>query len=230
MKFYSKNTLNIFTDASLTQQKEIYFTCAGAVAIFGGSEKVKLDNVSVSKGTSNYGEIRAVLNGILLALEQRDKVDEINIFSDSAFAIYGLRDWSTMWLKKLFDRNGDMVTDTFINSSNKPVANQSIFKSIMYLMCRHNLKVNFYHVAGHTDSKGLQRSIDMFYKSNGMVVPVDIISSISRMNCYVDNLTKIILGRSDLKQAVNNQRLFTVRFPTCVSQMYHYGMLKNNKK
>lgn len=230
MNFNSSKTFNIFTDASVKQANSVFFTCAGAVAIFGSSERCKLDNISVSKGTSNYGEIRAILNGILLALEQRDKVDEINVFSDSAFSVYGLRDWSHLWLGKLFNSKGDLINDTFINSSNKPVANQCIFKNIMYLMCKHNMKVNFYHIAGHTDSKGFKRQIDMFFNSNGFVPIGDTLEIISRMNCYVDNLTKSIINKTDLASASSNQRLFSVRFPTCISQVYHYNMLKNEKR
>lgn len=230
MNFNSRETINIFTDASVKITDKDSFTCAGSVAIFGDNEKNKLDNITVSKGTSNYGEIRAVLNGILLALEQRDKVNEINIFSDSSFSICGLRDWSHMWLNRLVDKKGNIINDTFINSANRPVANQAIFKSIMNTMCKNNLKVNFYHIAGHTDVKGgIQRQIEMFSNSNGFTPNIETLEIVSRMNCYVDNLTKSILNNTDLNKAYNNKRIFTIRFPTCVSQIYHYKMLKNEK-
>lgn len=229
MNFNSRKTINVFTDASIKTSNNVSYACAGAVAIFGDNETDKLDNITVSQGTSNYGEIRAVLNGILLALEQRDKVNEINIFSDSSFSIYGLRDWSHLWLNKLVNKKGDIINDTFINSSNKPVANQSVFKNIMNIMCKNNLKVNFYHIAGHTDTRGLQRQIDMFVNSNGFNLNTDILSIISRMNCYVDNITKSILEKTNLQSVYGNQRLFYVRFPTNINQIYQYKMLKNDK-
>ena len=109
------------------------------------------------------------------------------------------------------------------------MANQSVFKNIMNIMCKNNLKVNFYHIAGHTDTRGLQRQIDMFVNSNGFNLNTDILSIISRMNCYVDNITKSILEKTNLQSVYGNQRLFYVRFPTNINQIYQYKMLKNDK-
>lgn len=231
MNFNCSTTINIFTDTSVKFKDGIYYNCAGAVAIFGDYEYKKIDSMTISKGTSNYGEIRAILNGILLALEQRDKgiITEINIFSDSSFAVYGLRDWSHIWLNKLFNKKGDILNDTFINSSKKPVANQCVFKNIMYLMCKNRLKVNFYHIAGHTDHKGLKRQKEVFGISNGFIPNDDILSIVSRMNCYIDNLTRSVLNKTELATVYENQRLFSVRFPTSINQVYQYKMLKNDK-
>ena len=85
--------LEICTDASLkTYTNGRVFTCSGAVCINTTEE-----TYTVSKdSTNNRGELLAVYLGIKLAektiYEFPNRFAAIYLYSDSQFAIYGLRD------------------------------------------------------------------------------------------------------------------------------------------
>lgn len=178
--------LNIFTDASIT--KTIYnetIGCSGAICM----ENNDICKFELSRdSTNNISEISAVKLAVELALE--NKLNEVNIWADSQWSIYGL----TVWNKKWFYNINNYILQ---NSSGEPVKNQQIFLSIMKMIISNNLKVNFYHIKGHVDSndiKSVNHAVFVFNKSNRITISRDKIYNAVIMNNMVDQKTRDILS------------------------------------
>lgn len=179
--------LNIFTDASITTT--IYnetIGCAGAIC---------MENNNIAKfqvlrdSTNNISEITAIKLAIEIALENKDKFDVVNIWSDSQWAIFGLTKWIKSWISNM---------DNFMlyNSSGDLVKNQQIFLSIINLISQNNLRVNFYHIKGHVnpnDIKSVTHAVSVFKKSNGIDISRDKIYHAVNMNNMIDKQTRDIL-------------------------------------
>lgn len=179
--------LNIFTDASIT--KTIHnetIGCPGAICF----ENKNLAKFDISRdSTNNISEITAVKLGIELALENRDKFDIVNIWSDSQWSIFGLTKWIRSW-------TNNSMNYILYNSSGEEVKNQHIFLSIIKLIVDNNLRVNFYHIKGHVDPnniKSVNHAVDVFYKSNNMRISREKIHHAIIMNNLIDNETRKIL-------------------------------------
>lgn len=179
--------LNIFTDASIT--KTIYgetIGCAGAICM----ENNNLLRYEIFRDcTNNISEISAVKLGVLLALENRDLYDKVNIWSDSQWSIFGLTKWIKSWVN-------NAVNYRLINSSGEAVKNQEIFLSIIKLIVDNNLPVNFYHIKGHVaenNIKSIDHATSVFYKSNGIRISRERIYYAVKMNNLVDNTTRKLL-------------------------------------
>ena len=85
---FNDKTLNIFTDASVYKSKNIIFGSPGYVAVIG-EQIVDERSIILTESTNNESELYAIYMAIQYALCNRDKVEVINIFSDSQFAIFG---------------------------------------------------------------------------------------------------------------------------------------------
>lgn len=192
--------LNIFTDASIiTTVYGETIGCAGAICL----ENNNMCKFEVLRDcTNNISEITAVKLAIYLALEHRDLFDEVNIWADSQWSIYGLTKWNRSWTNNTI--NGIMY-----NSSKEEVKNQEIFLIIMKLIIDNNLKVNFYHIKGHVDpsnSKSVNNAITVFNRSNNASINrKDILFAVD-MNNRVDNHTRNILKKYKNEPIVFRER------------------------
>lgn len=193
---FNDNTLNIFTDASMYNTKEENIGAPGFVAVIGNKIIAK-DAIILRESTNNESEIYAINMGIQFALANRDKVKVINLFSDSQFAVFGLREWIFKWMNNIKD-------DRIYNSSGKLVANQHIFMNIIYTILEYNLEINIYHNRGHFSKSQIREFISLFTKHNFLNDYIDYrtASSIMYYNDIVDNYTRDLL-----KQKVFPQKL-----------------------
>lgn len=179
--------LNIFTDASIiTSNRGETIGCAGAIC----AENNNLCKFEVLRDcTNNIAEITAVELAIRLALENRELFDEVNIWADSQWSIYGLTKWNRSWVR-------NMINYIMFNSSSEAVKNQHLFLGIMKLIVDNNLKVNFYHIKGHVDEKNIKsinHAVSVFNRSNNATISRDKMYSAVIMNNMVDNHTRNIL-------------------------------------
>ena len=98
---FNERTLNIFTDASIKQNKNGTFVASSAaiaVDINHIQNNYIIDSdYLVFNATNNLGELYAVYLGVLLALKYRNRYDVINIISDSQFSIFSLSRWIWNW-------------------------------------------------------------------------------------------------------------------------------------
>ncbi|KAK4517651.1 ndufs4 NADH dehydrogenase Fe-S protein subunit [Mucor velutinosus] len=82
---------------------------------------------------------RAEAQAVLTALEQTDGFyDTVEIRTDSIYVVRAVNEWCYKW-----ESNG------WVNAKGLPVANQSIFKEILYFMNNRPGHVYVKHVPGH---------------------------------------------------------------------------------
>lgn len=183
------HTLNIFTDASIRKRGYGYDGCYGAIAVDDDHIIDQIYRIS-SETTNNNAEIKGLRAGVFLALKYKNQFKIINIFSDSEISIRGIRDRIVNW--KIND-SGILVGKT------GPIANQDIYLEIVYLMLRHNLRVNFLHQKGHVTNhiNSLYNAQHVFSASNMIRGRVDLnlIRYISNWNNIVDKTSRSILLR-----------------------------------
>lgn len=188
---FNRQTLNIFTDASITKQNGITIGCPGAIAVAVVEDSLKIIDTSTSvefNSTNNNSEIKAIYKGVLLAEKYRHNFSYINLFSDSQICIFGLRKWIFDWIYA----NGSLY-----NSSGTEVSNQDVFISIIYFIFRNNLNINLFHQKGHVTNSILSKAKSVFEKSNNVNTDIELVQTISHYNDIIDKYTKKIL-ESDL--------------------------------
>lgn len=198
MPQFNSNTLNIFTDASITTMDSgEYVGCSGAVAYTGnlGYMYIVDQCYQINRhSTNNNSEMIAVIKGIELALKYRARGEftHFNLFSDSKICIYGLREWIEKWVQQ-------SPGDVLIGSQNKPVMNQAEILTAVHLILDNNLDIKLYHQKGHMDDTKLVCSLQTFKKSNNIdnFVSNDFISQINRSNDYVDTRSRGLLNDID---------------------------------
>ena len=185
--------LEICTDASLRtfQNTGRVFTCSGAVCINTSEEIYTVSQDS----TNNRGELLAVYLGIKLAhkaIQQFPNMFEsIYLYSDSQFAIFGIRDWMDSWYKSM-----DMY-DIMYGSSGKPVKNQELFKMIVTYLVINKLTINFRNQKGHINLNSqsqLAAANNQFKQANGYWLKPEEIYKISFYNDIVDKNSRRILN------------------------------------
>ena len=187
---FNEYTLNIFSDASTIKNGNEIIGAPGYVAVIGNNIVYK-DVRILRESTNNESEIYAILMAIQYALFNRDKAQVINIFSDSQFAVFGLREWIFNWMNNIRD-------DRLYNSSNKQVANQKIFMNIIYIILQYDLKVSIYHNRGHFTHNKLDEFILLFKKHNFLndYIDRDVATSIMYYNDIIDRYTRDTLNKS----------------------------------
>ena len=183
-QIFNEKTLNIFTDASMRTFKNEIIGAPGYVAVIGDT-MVYEDIRILRESTNSESELYAIYMAIQYALLNRDKVQVINIFSDSQFAIYGLREWIFNWVNNI--RN-----DRLYNSSKKEVAHQTIFMSIIYTILQYNLQISFYHNRGHFTETKIDEFRKLFRKHNFLNDDIDLNTARKIMICnnYIDGITR----------------------------------------
>lgn len=180
--------LEICCDASIkTYDNGRTFGCGGAIAIGLNQEKFTI----IPDTTNNRSELIAAYDAILLAGNILDthpnEYDDVFIYSDSKFVVYGLKVWMNGWLRR---RGEDGL---LYNYNNQPVKNQELFLMIISYLVTNNLKFKFRHQKGHVKygtEKGLNIARKVFYESNGYYPDNDLISRISLYNAIIDDHTR----------------------------------------
>lgn len=179
--------INIFTDASVI--KTIYgetIGCAGAICL----ENNNICKFEIQRdSTNNISELSAIKLAVELAIENRNN-NIINIWADSQWAIFGLTKWNRSWLNNI-------CNNILISSSGQPVKNQYLFLSIMKLIVQNEIKINFYHIKGHIDTKNISsinHAINVFNKSNSTSISRDKLYMAANMNNMVDKQTRELLN------------------------------------
>lgn len=187
---FNDKTLNIFTDASVLNKPGEIIGSPGYVAVIGNNV-IHHNEIILRQSTNNESELYAIYMAIQFALLNRDKVEVINIFSDSQFAVFGLREWIFNWLNNIRD-------DKLYNSSQKLVANQKIFMNIIYTILFYDLKVSFYHNRGHFKYNQVKEFVRLFTKHNFLndYLEFPAAYTIIHYNDMVDNNTRSLLHKT----------------------------------
>ena len=180
--------LEIFTDASIRAfDNGRVFGCSGALCSTTGNSKYVINPDT----TNNRSELIGIYLGVQLAHElimnNPNVYDEIYLYSDSQFGIFGLTKWIYGWMKTK-DCNGVMY-----GSNGQPVKNQELFVMILNYLSTNNLKVHFFHQAGHvrySSLKMLQKANETFKRSNGFYLRPEEIYKISYYNDIVDKTSR----------------------------------------
>lgn len=210
--YYSKNTLNIFTDASIKKFTNETVGCPGAIAINNGSIiDSKLDILRYT--TNNNSEIMAIYNGILLAIKYKNMYDTLNLFSDSKICVFGLREWIFNWIKNISVVNDiNMYTENYnpyrlFNSSNELVANQSEIMLVIQTILANNLNINIYHQRGHistTKYSSIAKAKNCFCENNGIDnISLETIINLSTYNNMIDDMTRTNLQQFEYSYIPN---------------------------
>lgn len=194
---HNSDTLNIFSDASMRSiGNRKLATCYGSVAVNKDNiidEVFRLQSVS----TVPAAEIRGIRCSLSLALKYRYMYKNINIFSDSQIALFGLRDYIYKWK---YNPNDGLL----YNGLNSPVKNQELYIETFFMLMELEKTNNvcLYHQNGHVDSnvEALRKSLDVFKNSNNIHGKIDynVARYISLYNNYVDNKSRSIVRRTNV--------------------------------
>lgn len=202
--FFTEDSLNIFTDASMNSYGNC--ACTGVCPVYGKIDKrFPLLNTSINTRvikncTNNFAEGRAIIDAIYIAAVNKDKFNTIRIISDSQISIYGIRDRIVKWkTSKKKDKDG------FVNfvGSQGYIKNQDIFLEALYTILDYNLSIEFLHQAGHVsmiNTDSLMKSAETFKRSNGILDDLDIelLRSLAFYNNYVDRNSRDVLYSTDI--------------------------------
>lgn len=196
-QFYNKDTLNIFSDASIVGRSGNFTGCYGVVAV---CEDNIIDSCFklASHTTSNNSEIKGLRAAISMANKWKYNFKYINIFSDSQISVFGLRDYIYKWRYNPSD-------GLLYGTSKTPIVNQEIFVEShnMLALLSQSVSVRIFHQSGHIDNKydKLKEAAVVFGRSNNIMGNIDLnfIRYISTYNNYVDNTSRGILRRSNIK-------------------------------
>lgn len=182
--------LEIYTDASIRKfNNGRIFGCSGALCATTGNSVYNINPDT----TNNRSELIAIYDGCKLADRIRKvhpEYNEIFLYSDSQFGVFGLKRWMYGWLKTM-DSNGVLY-----GSNGQPVKNQELFIMIICYLVSNNLRINFRHQAGHTkytSMKALEKANEVFNTSNGYYLRPEDIFKISYYNDIVDKTSRIKL-------------------------------------
>ena len=202
---YNPYTLNIFSDASMRISKGgITSGCYGVVAVC-------MDNIIYSfyrihsNTTVNAEEARGIRSALAIALQYRYQFKNINIFSDSAISIIGLREYTQKWV---YNENDNTLYKN--KSFGSEVANQGLFVE-MYNFATELRKTNqlgLYHIKGHVSFEGHQKTINsnihtaykVFLRENNCngSLDINIIRYLCTYNTFVDNGSRSVLLRTNV--------------------------------
>lgn len=232
---FNDDTLNIFTDASITKLSDgETIGCFGAILIHGKDQipiELYSDHVGIRRySTNNDSELRGILLGVYMALRFRDSFKTINLFSDSMISIMGLKEWIFTWARNVDKNNGNM------RASSGYVKNQELIERIIYTIINYNLYINLYHQHGHINinkPSDIDKATKTFIRLNNVTPTKDLMTDLSIYNDRIDNLTRDTLidyvnsGYDKLFKANNIQNL--IRYDMNIFKSSHYKKLIGRK-
>ena len=190
-------SLEICTDASLKIIDGRTFTCSGAICCNTQEKRFRI----LADSTNNKGELVAIHQGVLLAIEEIKKCPgryaRVNLYSDSQFGILGIRDWFQSWYSKM-DNDG-----VIYNASGAPVKNQELFFMVITECIINNMTVNFYNQKGHVDlysKSSMDEAEQQFKQANGFFIRYDQLYKISYYNNIIDKDSRRLLDSVQASQ------------------------------
>lgn len=189
---FNRNSINIFTDASLKNHNGIVSVCPG-YCVYIGDVLVEQDFYIMHNATINQGELHAIMMGVMAAVKLRnlENIQNIRLFSDSQTSVFAIRDRIFKWINRCNDGLLCGVDGT-------PISNQDYIMNIIYYILQCNLSISFYHVKGHMkmhDYYDIQHAKSVFQKSNNINDRIDdeLIRQICIGNNQVDRYTGAML-------------------------------------
>lgn len=193
-QFCNFNTINIFSDASISGKVGNQTGCYGVVVV-KENDIIDKDYRLVSSTTSNNSEIKGIRHALDMAYKYKDTVKFINIFSDSLISVMGLKEYIYNWLLK----DGIYYT----RSNRKVVSNQNVFieaRGLLDELSRSNSIIRIFHQKGHIDNgyNNLIEAANAFKRFNNIDGKIDLnfIRYISCWNNYVDETSRSLLRRN----------------------------------
>ena len=112
-----------------------------AFVVLDKDENVVLERAEMVKGaTNNRMELYAAYMGLSSLLEEKQDVEEVEVYTDSAYVLNAFeQDWITNWQLK-----------GWRTASKKEVLNKDLWLELLEMLEKH--KVNFIKVKGHSDN------------------------------------------------------------------------------
>ena len=206
---YNKETLNIFSDASIIKVNNITYGCFGSICVVE-DEIIDYQYMVRANTTVNECEISGISLSIAFANKYKDKFRFINMFSDSLISVKGLTEYIYGWKYNNY---------CLYNSSGAAVANQSLFIESYDLLQRlllSNPNTKLFWQPAHLKTEKVNElcsGADAFKFNNRYHGDVELtfIRYISQYNNFVDNATRQYLKRYEQPIYVTNPIKF---FPT----------------
>lgn len=189
---YNPDTLNIFSDASMRPRaKGVLDSCYGSIAVCMDTSIDEWFRMQ-SECTVPAAEMRGVRCSLTLAHMHKHRFKNINIFSDSQLAIFGLREYIYNWR---FDPQTQSLYNG-LKGMSKTVKNQELYVECFQLLedLRKTNHVELFHQRGHVENnqESIREALELFKKSNRISGKVDYntIRYISVYNNYIDNKSR----------------------------------------
>lgn len=217
--------LEICADASTkTYSNKRVFGCSGVIEINSMQEEYLISPDS----TNNRSELLAVYLGCKLAkklVEQygKENIEDIILYSDSQFSIFGLTRWMDDWI--LSSANDGIM----YSSSGKAVSHQELFKMIIIYLMSNHLKIHMRHQLGHVNINSeymLAKANRLFKTSNGYFLKPEDIYKISYYNNYIDMSTRNKLNDMTLREVDMYPRM---NYDSNMASMCNYIIPKDYK-
>lgn len=200
----------IFTDAACRNNNKpsVPSEASSAAILCFNKKPIKYFGKYWYDRTNNWGEINAILLGIVKSFELFTKLESVkppylvDLYSDSEFCVKGLNHWYKNWIDCL-DSEGK-----WLNSSGNRVINQEVFADILKIKKEEPIKINILHIKGHVpidNEEKVQKAIKLFKINNGFEVNREEIIRLIEMNHLVDQLAnKIVDAKHDYDRVLMN--------------------------
>lgn len=188
------NNILVFTDGSSLIRKGHYESSSAGSIYINHNHICEFGSYNYDS-TNSFGELYAIvmafdkLSDIIYNNPELNKY-QIFIISDSEYVVKSLNIYLKSWIKQGMNNN-------WINSKNKPVAYQSIFKYIYrnYFNITYNvngIKVNIVHINSHI------KNVDKSYNKFNLNITKEEFIKISKYNDYVDKLANYIRNKKEI--------------------------------
>lgn len=231
---FNPNSVCIFTDSSCWKYKE-----NNSVGVTAPAYMVWIGDVCVESGynilhnaSSDQGELRALLLGIAASYKYKmSGIQNVRLFSDSAYSIKSVRDWIFTWVNSTDNCGGNYLG---INGCTK---NQDYILDIVYTILGNGYYVELYHTKGHMNNRkhrDIKITKNVFGKQNPFMPPIStrLASRLDFCNDTVDNYSTTMLAASIGDLNYTHQNTLAVPFVYDYNKgsinMNHYLSLVNN--
>jgi len=129
--------IDIYTDGSFTKKKDKIYCGYGIFFPNGECQDISRKFIH-SPITNNRAELYAIYKAIKITktINEKKKIKNVNIYSDSEYCVKTLTIWYPKWIK-----NG------------KDYLNKDIIDEMINLINILDYKINFIHIRAHTNNK-----------------------------------------------------------------------------
>ena len=169
----------MYTDGACSGNQSRQNTGGWGAVLEYGTHRKELHGGEINT-TNNRMELTAVIEGF--AALKRDGLP-VDVFSDSSYVMNCFRNgWYKSW-----EKNG------WKTSSGKPVENQELWKALLALVRKHD--VRFFRVKGHVDLSSSSTDSGKLYSKftewNGKEFTFDDFTHVTEMNNRADELANV---------------------------------------